>query len=85
MERLSKQQFLRSWLHEMKSLRNAWAHWPSERIDYRMASRAYDTLALVYLAFNGNPENALYFKIETSRRRVLLESIREGERKGKRA
>ena len=69
----------------MKSLRNAWAHWPTERIDYRMASRAYDTLSLVYLGFNGNPENELYCRIETNRKRVLLECIREGERKVKQA
>jgi hypothetical protein len=32
-------------------------------IDYRLASRAYDTLTLVYLGFNGNPENKLYRQI----------------------
>jgi hypothetical protein len=62
-EQVSKKQFLRSWLHELKSIRNAWAHWSTEMIDYRLASRAYDTLTLVYLGFNGNPENKLYRQI----------------------
>lgn len=82
-EQCSKKQFVRSWLHEIKSIRNAWAHWQTERIDYRLCSRAYDTLSLIYLGFDGNPESDLYRKIEIARKKVVVMSLKEGERKAK--
>ena len=54
-------------------------------INSRMGSRAYDTLALLYQALNGDPKNKLYGKIESDRNRLLLVSIREGEFKAKNA
>lgn len=65
----------------MRNLRNAWAHWPTERIDYRMASRGYDTLSLIYLGLNGKPSHPAFKKIESNRMGVLLASIKEDERK----
>jgi len=65
----------------MRNLRNAWAHWPTERIDYRMVSRGYDTLSLIYLGLNGKPSHAAFKKIESNRMGLLLMSIKEDEKK----
>lgn len=69
---LSKKPFLRTWLYEMKSIRNAWAHWVPENIDYRLGNRAYDTLSLLFLGFNGNPQSELFEKIEFYRKKLLI-------------
>ncbi len=68
----SQKSFIRTWLFEMRSIRNAWAHWTPENIDYRLANRAYDTLSLLYLAFKGNPQSELFEKIEFYRKRLLI-------------
>lgn len=69
---LSKKQFIKTWVNELRNIRNAWAHWAAENLDYRLANRAYDTLSLLFAALGGNQHGELFMKIEFYRKGLLI-------------
>ena len=70
---LSKKQFIKTWINELRNIRNAWAHWAPENLDKRLAFRGFETLSLVFIVLGGDQTNPLFKNIEMYRRRLLID------------
>jgi hypothetical protein len=72
---LSDKLLVKSWLHEIKYIRNEWAH--SSSMEGKLVARLFDTGQLLFLKLNANLEDPLFQRLALFRGHLVLREARE--------